>query len=61
MGNRTVVVTDIPETDVQTVMDAYATNHCTDITKEQQADGLWTVRVTCPDEKNLYANYLTDI
>jgi hypothetical protein len=52
---------DIPESEVQKVMDSLEKEGCTNITKEEQANGLWTVRATCPDEEKFQANYLTDI
>ncbi len=44
------VLTDIPERDVQQVMDDLKSEGCTPVTKEKQSNGLWTVRATCPDK-----------
>ena len=44
------VLTDIPEEDVQEVMDDFKSEGC-EVKKEKQANGLWTVRATCPGQK----------
>ena len=43
------VLTDIPDKDVQQVIDDFKSEGCDPVTKEKQANGLWTVRATCPD------------
>lgn len=44
------VLTDIPEEQVQEIIDDFKSEHCTEVTKEKQNNGLWTVKATCPDE-----------
>jgi hypothetical protein len=44
------VLTDVPESEVQQVIDDFKSEGCTQVTKEKQANGLWTVRATCPDK-----------
>jgi len=44
------ILTDIPENEVQQVMDDFESEGCTDVTKEKQPNGLWTVKAICPDE-----------
>ncbi len=43
-------LTDIPEDQVQETIDDFKSEGCTEVTKEKQQNGLWTVRAMCPDE-----------
>ncbi len=43
------VLTDIPQDDVDQIIEDFKSEGCTAV-KEKQADGLFTVRATCPDE-----------
>lgn len=47
---KEIVLTDIPEDQVQEVVDDFKSEGCTDVTKERQNNGLWTVRATCPEK-----------
>lgn len=40
------VLTDISEDQVQETIDDFKSEGCTDVTKERQNNGLWTVRAT---------------
>jgi len=43
------VLKDIPESDVDKVISDFESEKCT-VEKEQQPNGKFTVRATCPDE-----------
>lgn len=43
------VLTDIPEDEVQQVIDDFESEGCTEVTREKQPNALWTVRATCPE------------
>ena len=43
------VLKDIPEDEVDQVIEDFKSENCT-TEKEKQANGLYTVRATCPDE-----------
>ena len=43
------VLKDIPESDVDQVVSDFESQGCT-VKKEQQSNGKYTVRATCPDE-----------
>ena len=43
------VIEDIPESDVDQVIRDFESERCT-VEKEQQPNGKFTVRATCPDE-----------
>ena len=43
------VLTDIPESEVEQVVSDFESEGCS-VSKERQANGLWTVRAICPDE-----------
>ena len=45
-----VSMTDIPESDVGDIVAGLEADECTNIKKEKQPDGKWTVTATCPDE-----------
>jgi hypothetical protein len=44
------VLSDIPDDNVQQVIDDFESEGCSEVTKEKQPNGLWTVRATCPEE-----------
>jgi hypothetical protein len=44
------VLKDIPESDVDQVIEDFETEGCT-AKEERQANGMYTVRATCPDEQ----------
>jgi len=44
-------LTDIPEKDVDQVVEDYKSEGCTGVTKKKQNNGLWTVEANCPDKK----------
>ncbi len=43
------VLKDIPDNRVDKIVAMYGADGCTDIKKEKQPDGKWTVTATCPD------------
>ena len=44
------VLKDIPESDVERVISDFESEGC-DAEKEEQDNGLYTVRATCPDDQ----------
>jgi hypothetical protein len=44
------VLTDVPDSDVESVMQNFTDSGCKPVTKEPQSNGKWTVRAVCPDE-----------
>ena len=40
---------DIPDSDVDQVVKDFQSENCTDIQKQRQGNGKWTVTATCPD------------
>ena len=45
-----VSMKDIPESDVGDIVAGLEDDGCTNIKKEKQPDGKWTVTATCPDD-----------
>ncbi|CAB1082440.1 hypothetical protein D1AOALGA4SA_10060 [Olavius algarvensis Delta 1 endosymbiont] len=43
------VLTDIPQEDIDQIVEDFESEGCT-VAREKQADGLFTVRATCPDD-----------
>lgn len=43
------VLTDIPESEVHEVIEDFQSEGCTNVTREKQPNGRWTVRALCPD------------
>ncbi len=44
------VLEDVPEVDVDQVIEDFESEGCM-VEKEEQANGMYTVRATCPDEQ----------
>jgi hypothetical protein len=47
---RQVILTDIPQSDLDRVVKDFESEGAT-VTKEKQPDGNWTVKATFPDDK----------
>ncbi len=45
-----VSMTDIPESEVGDIVAGLEADKCTNIKKEKQPDGKWTVTAECPNE-----------
>lgn len=44
------ILTDIPEEDVDKVVEDFKSEGCNPVNKEKQENGKWTVKAICPDE-----------
>jgi hypothetical protein len=40
---------DVPNSEVEQVMEDFAREGCSPVIKVKQPNGLWTVKATCPD------------
>jgi len=47
--SKTNVIKDLSESEADKAVEDFKSEGCTDVKKEKQSDGNWTVRATCPE------------